>query len=61
MATPVIIHCEGLNADCLLGITPEQGWKFCAECPIMAAYKNGFNKGLHWMESWERCPGMTAN
>ena len=60
MATPIIIHCDGLRGDCLLGITVEQG-SFCEKCPINTAYNNGFDKGLHWMESWDRCPGMTAN
>ena len=61
METPGIIHCDGLRGDCLLGITVEQGWSFCEKCPIKTAYDNGFDKGLHWMESWDRCPGMTAN
>lgn len=56
MATPIIIHCDGLRSDCLLGITVEQGWSFCEKCPINTAYKNGIKQGYHESEMWDRCP-----
>lgn len=61
MATPIIIHCDGLLGDCLLGITVEQGWSFCEKCPINTAYKNGIKQGYHESTMWDRCQPQGAN
>ena len=54
------LHCKYIDSFCRKGYSTDMV-PDCCHCIIKIAYDNGFDKGLHRMESWDRCPGMTAN